>query len=136
MAAALEKGDLDGPVVIFRDVGAGLPVFVAHDHQGSIFPARGLLTAMEADQPIYGFRAAAREGRAIEQTSLQELASGYAREVPATVGDEGRVVVFGHASGSVLAFEIARQLSAPERRWPCWSSAPVGLRRSSRNGSC
>ncbi len=111
MAAALEDGDSVGPVVTFRDAGAGLPVFVAHDHQGSIFPARGLLTALEADQPIYGFRAEAREGEAIAATTLEDLASGYAHDVRDKAGD-GPVVMFGHDTASTLAFETARQLSA------------------------
>jgi acyl-CoA synthetase (AMP-forming)/AMP-acid ligase II/acyl carrier protein len=111
MAAALEEGDFAAPVVTVRDAGAGLPVFVAHDFHGSIFPARGLITALGVDQPVYGLRAAAWEGRTTEAKSLEELAADYACDVRAKAGD-GPVVVFGHDHGSTLAFETARQLSA------------------------
>jgi acyl-CoA synthetase (AMP-forming)/AMP-acid ligase II len=111
MAAALATGDLAGPVVTVRDSGTGLPVFVSHDHQGTIFPGRGLLTGLGTDQPVYGFRAAAWEGRTTDAASLEELASSYARDVRTSAGD-GPLIVFGHDTASILAFETARQLSA------------------------
>jgi acyl-coenzyme A synthetase/AMP-(fatty) acid ligase/thioesterase domain-containing protein/acyl carrier protein len=111
MAAALEDGATLGPVVILRATGAGLPVFAAHDHQGTIFPARAALAEHgRMDQPIYGFRALATEGRVIEATSLEELASTYASDVR-TVVTEGPVVLFGNGTAATLAFEIACQLA-------------------------
>ena len=87
MAMALATGDVAGPVVTVRDVGSGLPVFVTYDHQGSIFPARSLPDRYGANQPVYGLRAAALEGRTIEAKSLEELATLHARDIRAKVGE-------------------------------------------------
>ena len=68
------------------------------------------MTAIELDQPIYGLRAAAWEGRAVGDT-LQEVAADHVRYIVATA-PTGPVILYGMDSGSLFAFEIARQLLA------------------------
>ena len=83
LAAALGQSTESSRVVTLQAGGSGMPIFVAHDKFGSLFGPRHYLTAIELDQPIYGLRAAAWEGRAVGDT-LQEVA---ARSRPRHSGD-------------------------------------------------
>jgi enterobactin synthetase component F len=110
MAASLGNAAESSRVVTLQAEGSGVPIFVAHDNFGSLFGPRNYLTALELDQPIYGLRAAAWEGRPVGNT-LQEIAADHVRDILATTPTSA-VILYGQNTGSFFAFEVARQLLA------------------------
>jgi acyl carrier protein len=110
LAASLGQRPPDQRVVTIQPAAAGIPLFAAHDNFGSLFGARHYLTAIHLEQPVYGLRAAAWEGRWPGDT-LQEVAASHVDDI-LSIQPTGPVILYGQATGSLFAFEIARQLLA------------------------
>jgi enterobactin synthetase component F len=110
LAASLDHGSPTNRVVTIQAAVEGTPIFVAHDNFGNLFAARNFLTAGGLEQPVYGLRAAAWEGRPVGGT-LQEVAAEQVDDI-LSVQPAGPVLVYGQDTGTLFAFEIARQLLA------------------------
>ncbi|HEX3795196.1 MAG TPA: AMP-binding protein [Acidimicrobiales bacterium] len=108
LVGTLGLGSPTETVVTIQAASEGTPIFVAYDNFGSLFSARNYLTAIGLEQPIYGLRARAWEKGPVP-ASLQAVAAQHVDDI-LTVRSEGAVVLYGQATGSLLAFEIARQL--------------------------
>jgi acyl-coenzyme A synthetase/AMP-(fatty) acid ligase/thioesterase domain-containing protein/acyl carrier protein len=110
LAASLSKDSPTARVVTIQSATDGIPIFVTHDNFGSLFGARQYLTALGLQQPIYGLRASAWEGRSTGHT-LEDVAADHVLDILAT-HPTGPLVLYGQATGALFAFEIARQLMA------------------------
>jgi thioesterase domain-containing protein len=90
--------------------GALPPVYLIHHLLGDIFVYRALAACFAPDRPVYGIQAPADFVQRAHPFSLESLAAEYVSEILARQA-EGPFHLVGYSSGSVLAFEMARQLS-------------------------
>jgi thioesterase domain-containing protein/acyl carrier protein len=93
----------------------GIPptVFCVHGTSGeSLFP-RGLAVALQS-RPIYAYRAIGLEKDELPLTSIEAMAKDYLEGIYA-VAPKGPILLIGHCDGSLVAYEMARQLEAAGR---------------------
>ncbi|HXW80639.1 MAG TPA: AMP-binding protein, partial [Acidimicrobiales bacterium] len=108
MASALANPQGTTPFVALKGDGQGLPLFLMHDAYGNLFRASQYIEAFDLDQPIFGIRAAAWETTAPER-SVEELAKRYANDI-CQARPRGAFCLVGYSTGSMIAFELGRQL--------------------------
>ena len=84
-------------------------MFLVHGVYGDVLEYRELIGHLDPDQPIYGLEApAGGEADAVLHT-IEELASGYVREMRRQQAN-GPYFLCGYCWAGALTFEIARQL--------------------------
>ena len=113
LAAVLRGGEplATRPLVAVRTTGTRAPLFCVHPVGGSVLAYVNLARHLGADQPFYALQAVGLHGEAEPQTSVEEMAALYVREMK-TVQPAGPYHVGGWSMGGVIALEIARQLRA------------------------
>jgi acyl transferase domain-containing protein/thioesterase domain-containing protein len=91
--------------------GSRIPLFCVHAVGGDVLFYEQLARALGPDQPFYAFRSAliAREDQ--NNTTLEELASIYVKEMREFF-PKGPYVIGGASYGGLVAFEMARQMHA------------------------
>ena len=105
------RGGSWSPVVPIRTTGGEPPLFAVHGGDGDVMYAQLLARHLPADVPLYGLRGRALNGSAIDEQSVEELASSYLESVRA-VRPHGPYRLYGLSAGGTIAFEMARQLAA------------------------
>lgn len=91
--------------------GHKLPLFVIHGVDGSTQKLECLARNLDLNRPIYGIRAQALSGRGPALTRVEDLASFYLRDAK-EVQPDGPYHFLGYSFGGLIAFEMARRLSA------------------------
>jgi thioesterase domain-containing protein len=117
LARLIEAGgasDVDRIIVPIRTGDQGLPLFCVHGGGGGIFFARDISRHLRPDQPVYALQAEGFEGASPGYSSVEELASRYAREIVDVV-PEGPYLLCGLSFGGLVAIEIARILESDGR---------------------
>lgn len=103
-------------VVPIKPTGSKLPIFVVQSSSWD------LIRHLDPEQPVYGLNfgvgAKTRKDRLSLPTTLAELAAHYVEEMT-EVQPRGPYFLVGHSAAGLVAFEMARQLSA--------SGEPLGL---------
>ncbi len=110
----IDKGDIaevDALVCIQRGAWRP-PIFIVHALGGDVLYFRTLAAEMGDDQPFYGLQGT-YPGDLKEFISIEELASNYLEEICAA--HPGPYHIGGYSFGSVVAFEMARQLKQQGR---------------------
>jgi thioesterase domain-containing protein/acyl carrier protein len=98
-------------LIAARPTGDGTPLFCVHGQRGeSIFP-RKLARTLKDHRPIYGFRALGLETNERPLSSVPAMASYYLAAAK-QLQPEGPYLFLGHCGGSLVAYEMAQQLSA------------------------
>jgi thioesterase domain-containing protein len=87
------------------------PLYLVHHLLGDILVYRGIADCFAPDRPVYGIQAPADFLTRSHPYPLTSLASEYVAEV-LQQQSEGPFHLGGYSSGSLLAFEMARQLTA------------------------
>jgi amino acid adenylation domain-containing protein len=96
-------------VAVLQPRGSRPPLFLVHGVYGDVLEYRELIGHLDPDQPIYGLEApAGGDGDAILHT-IEQLASGYVREMRRQQAT-GPYFLCGYCWAGALTFEIARQL--------------------------
>lgn len=95
-----------------------VPFFCIHGAGGNVLNFRDLAQAMHADQPFYGLQALGVDGVSQPHGSVEEMAEAYLAEIRVRQ-PEGPYLLGGYSGGGIVAFEIARRLTAVGQ--------PVGL---------
>jgi thioesterase domain-containing protein len=95
----LQKGDGKIPLFFFPDLG------------GSVFYAKKLVAALDAKQPVYGFRLDSRTAWANFEIDIPSLAEKIADALIASDHTEPYHLI-GHSFAGIMAFETARQLES------------------------
>jgi acetoacetyl-CoA synthetase len=116
--AALIDGPAErrAPILIPLRAGSGeRPLFVVHAMGGDVLHVRPLALALDTDRPIYGLQARGVNPRYEPQTSVEEMASTYV-DVIRLVQPTGPYALTGYSMGGLLAFDMARRLSAAGER--------------------
>jgi thioesterase domain-containing protein len=104
----------DAPVVPIRAAGGSgrPPLFLLHPVGGSASAYFRLARSLHSDQPVYAIEnQAAFNPRARSFDSIEAMASAYLQFVDGT-GADPPYVLGGYSMGGMVAFEMARQLTA------------------------
>jgi len=91
--------------------GSRIPFFCIHGVGGGVLNYEAMAKALGPDQPFYAFRSLllAREG--VLETTIEELASAYIKEMRSFF-PQGPYLIGGGSFGGIVAFEMAQQLYA------------------------
>ena len=100
-----------GALVPLRPAGARPPLFFVHGWGGDVIVFTELARKLGHDQPSYGLQAATRDGGVPRHRSVEEMASCYVEELM-SLRSGGPYFLCGYSFGGIIAFEIARQLTA------------------------
>jgi acyl transferase domain-containing protein/thioesterase domain-containing protein len=94
--------------------GARVPLFCIHAIGGDVLFYEQLARALGPDQPFYAFQSPF-VSQPIAETSLEEMAAVYVRDLQNFL-PSGPFLLGGASFGGLVAFEMARQLTAQGRR--------------------
>ena len=111
LANALD-GEATGPsewrhLSAIRPGGSRLPFFCVQGDEAHVY----LPKLLGDDQPFYGFGHQGEDGQAIEHTTVEDIAATYLKELR-TARPHGPYVLGGYSFGGIVAYEMARQLTA------------------------
>jgi len=117
------------------------PLFCIHPAGGIVFPYYVLAAYIDKDRPLYGIQDPSLYNSQTVPGSIELMAADYIEAIK-TVQPEGPYHLLGWSAGSVIAYEMAQQLSKQgrfvENLILLDTAAPVltktGHSRSSRNG--
>jgi thioesterase domain-containing protein/aryl carrier-like protein len=87
------------------------PFFCVHGAGGNVLNFRDLARALGQDQPFYGLQATGIDGMARPAETIEEMAAEYVGAIR-RLQPEGPYLLGGYSGGGVVAFEMARTLTA------------------------
>ncbi len=102
-------------IVPIQTTGSRPPVFFVHHVVGDVMFYEHLARHLGSDQPFYAFRTAIGPHPEQRETSMEELAAIYVKQLIAFLPD-GPYRIGGSSFGGNLAFEMARQMDALGKR--------------------
>jgi natural product biosynthesis luciferase-like monooxygenase protein len=102
-------------LVPIRPGGSNPPFFCVHGEGGNVLGFHDLARYLGADQPFYGLQARGLDGEQPFCTRVEEMAAHYLSEIR-QIQPVGPYFLGGYCLGGVIAFEMARQLSARGER--------------------
>ena len=88
-----------------------IPLFICAGMFGNILNLRHLAIQIGQDRPVYGLQARGLYGEQEPHETFEEMARDYLEEVRA-IQPEGPYLLSGFSGGGLVAFEMARQLTA------------------------
>jgi acyl transferase domain-containing protein/thioesterase domain-containing protein len=98
-------------LVAVQSTGMRAPVFCVHAIGGDVVFYEPLSKALGDDQPFYAFRSPHLGKGEIRKTTVEELAAAYVHDLR-EFSPQGPYLIGGASFGGIVAFEMARQLSA------------------------
>jgi acyl transferase domain-containing protein/thioesterase domain-containing protein len=98
-------------IVPIQPNGSQIPFFCVHGVGGDVLNYEPLAKALGPDQPFYAFRSLLLAQDDIRETSIEELASTYIKEMRSFF-PQGPYLIGGGSFGGIVAFEMAQQLYA------------------------
>ena len=99
------------PLVPLQPTGSRPPFFCVHGVGGDVCCFQELARLLGMEQPFYGLQAIRSGGHEQPRTTIEEMASGYLREVR-THQPQGPYYLGGFSFGGSVALEMAQQLRA------------------------
>jgi thioesterase domain-containing protein len=99
------------PLVALQPEGRKPPLFLVHAVGGNLLTYHSLARRLAPEQPVYGLQAVGLDGSRTPYTRIEDMAAHYLNDIR-TVQPRGPYHVGGASFGGVVAFEMARQLSA------------------------
>jgi thioesterase domain-containing protein/malonyl CoA-acyl carrier protein transacylase/acyl carrier protein len=103
------------PLVALQETGSNPPFFCMHGADGLVFVYRELARHLGKDQPFYGLQAQGLNGDMPFNTTIEDMASLYIKEIQA-IQPEGPYYLGGYCMGGTIALEIAQQLHSQGQR--------------------
>jgi thioesterase domain-containing protein len=100
-----------GALVTIQPGGARPPFFCVHGAGGNVLCFREVARAMNEAQPFYGLQARGVDGVLAPHETVEEMAEAYVGEMRA-LQPEGPYFLGGYSGGGMVAFEMARRLTA------------------------
>jgi amino acid adenylation domain-containing protein len=98
-------------LVPIRPGGSKPPLFLMHSHGGNVLEYYPLANLLDADQPVYALQARGLDGRIVKDSSVEEMASAYIKELR-SLRPDGPYYIGGFCFGGLVALEVAQQLTA------------------------
>ncbi len=95
--------------------GARLPLFCIHALGTSLFFYRQMAAHLGPDQPFYALQSPLESQEQTRETSIEELASLYLKELQ-TFFPQGPYLVGGASLGGLIALEMCRQLKSQGKK--------------------
>jgi phthiocerol/phenolphthiocerol synthesis type-I polyketide synthase E len=89
--------------------GSKTPFFLMHSHGGNILEYQPLANLLKNDRPIYAVQCSALDGGPVEESSIEEMAVKYLKEIRA-IQPNGPYFLGGYCFGGNLSLEIAHLL--------------------------
>ena len=114
LASLLEKPSerISSTVIVeIQPRGERTPFFVVHPAGGNVFCYADLARELGPEQPLFGLQAPAAESLPQGTETFEQIAEVYIQAIRA-VQPSGQYLLGGWSLGGLLAWEIARQLSA------------------------
>ncbi|AUY52511.1 hypothetical protein C2142_30385 [Streptomyces sp. CB01881] len=114
LAARLERApDADWPssIVPLKATGDRPPLFCVHPKNGTVFSFTALARTLAAECPLYGVQAHSLDLERKPHDSIEEMAAAYVQDI-IRVQPEGPYHLCGYSLGGMIAYEMARQLTA------------------------
>jgi amino acid adenylation domain-containing protein len=114
LSAALQQGGCSqywSSLVPIQPSGSKPAFFCVHGVGGNVLNLRQLARHMRPDYPLYGLQAQGLDGKRPCLGSLEEMAAYYLKEIR-TIQPQGPYFLGGYSLGGLIAYEMARQLSA------------------------
>ena len=147
MAALLEQPCIRKftPLILLK-AGVGDPIFIVHGVGGAVIELSQLGKAIRTQRPVYAIQAKGLDGVEEPFDSITAMADYYLENIK-EIQFRGPYLLVGYSFGGVVAFEMARRLSAKgeeigllvlldsythPRSWPMNSRLSVWWRRASR----
>lgn len=118
LAAVLRQQDWIPPwsaLVAINPGGSRPPFYCVHAVGGNVLTYMDLARHMGADQPVYGLQAQGLDGKQQPHRTVEEMAAHYVEEI-LKIQPEGPYHMGGSSAGGIVAFEMAQQLVAREKR--------------------
>jgi thioesterase domain-containing protein len=91
--------------------GSRIPFFCVHGAGGNVLNFRDMARAMHPEQPFYGLQASGVDGVSQPHTTIDQMADAYIAEIREFQPD-GPYLLGGYSGGGIVAFEMARRLTA------------------------
>ncbi len=110
---ALDSATITGwsSLVPIQTHGSRPTFFCVHGIGGNIVAFQPLSATLGDDQPLYGLQARGLDGNQRAHTRVEDMAALYITEIQ-TVQPHGPYYLGGQSFGGVIAYEMARQLTA------------------------
>jgi thioesterase domain-containing protein len=108
-------------LVTIQPEGSRPPLFLVHSASGNVMSYIALARSLGREQPVYGLQSRGLDPHHKPTTRVEDMAAEYLQELTA-LQPEGPYHLGGWSMGGVIAFEMARQLTAQGK-----SVAPVVL---------
>ncbi|MHB9132574.1 MAG: amino acid adenylation domain-containing protein [Armatimonadota bacterium] len=103
------------PLVPFQTDGTKTPFFCVHPAGGQVITFHALAARLDRDQPFYGIQEGAYARGDAPLDRIEDIAARYLREIR-HVQPAGPYLLGGYSFGGLVAYEIARQLTAQGER--------------------
>jgi non-ribosomal peptide synthetase component F/thioesterase domain-containing protein/acyl carrier protein len=102
-------------LVSIQPRGSRPPLFLVHSASGNVMSYIALSRQLGREQPLYGLQSRGLDPDRKPTTRIEDMASEYLQELTAMQPD-GPYHLGGWSMGGVIAFEMARQLTAEGKR--------------------
>ncbi|HVB56393.1 MAG TPA: alpha/beta fold hydrolase [Candidatus Acidoferrales bacterium] len=99
------------PLVLLKAGGEQPPIFIAHGLGSSAMEFFDLVRYIRTSRPIYGLQAKGSDGAAPPFARIEDMAQFHLDAIQ-SVQPHGPYSLIGYSLGGVVAFEIARRISA------------------------
>lgn len=119
--AQLINGESSGAyhyLVPIKSSGSNPPLYIIHGIGLEVMVFKDLAAHMDSNQPVYGVQAIGLSNKDFPPEKLEAIAAKYVEEIRAH-NPKGPYLIAGHSAGSLLAYEVGRQLEK--------SGANIGL---------
>ncbi|HEU4507795.1 MAG TPA: amino acid adenylation domain-containing protein [Pyrinomonadaceae bacterium] len=118
LAATLrQRGEkaIERSLVAIQPEGFRPPLFLVHSASGNVMSFIPLARRLGKEQPLYGLQSRGLDRDRKPTTCVEDMASEYLEEL-LSVQPDGPYFLGGWSMGGVVAFEMARQLTAQGRK--------------------
>lgn len=96
-------------LITLKQGGAKVPLYLIHGIGLNLFNFNSIVNHMNADQPVFGLRAAGLDGNEEPLESIETIAAYYNREI-INHDPIGPYAIAGYSMGGIIAYEMAKQL--------------------------
>jgi amino acid adenylation domain-containing protein len=102
-------------LVPIKPAGNKDPLYIIHGAGLDVMVFNNIARHMDEDQPVYGIKAKGKDGDDEMLEVLEEMAAFYITEM-IEQNPKGPYALIGFSAGSVIAFEMAKQLNAMNKQ--------------------
>ena len=113
LAILLENQELSitaNSLIPLKTSGNKVPLYMVHGLGSTVFKFLDFAYGLDPQQPVYGLQARGIDGNVAPTETIQEMASQFIAEI-LVQNPDGPYALSGYSFGSLIAFEMAHQLT-------------------------